>query len=170
MFIVWYILTVGGVLLIQTSPWLSPLDSGWRVDLVLLVVVYYGLFWRGERALVLGFLAGLWQDALSSEVLGLHALSKTLTVFVVQTACRNVQVNSLIAQVVFTGLAILVDLLARTLAMMLFQLQTFEPETFLPAFVRQTVLSLCLGPFVCRGLQALAKSFRLRQGKGDAVV
>jgi rod shape-determining protein MreD len=170
MFIAWYILTVGGALLIQTSPWLLPLEAGWRVDLILLIVVYYGLFWRGERALVLGFLTGLWQDALSSEVLGLHALSKTLTVFIVQTACRNVQVRSLVAQVVFTGLAILVDTLARTLAMLLFQLQTFEPDMFLPAFVRQTVLSLCLGPLVYRSLQALAKSFHLRQGKGDAVV
>lgn len=170
MFVTWFLLTITGVLLIQTSPWLAPLDSGWRIDVTLLVVVYYGLFWRGERALVLGFLTGLGQDALSSEVLGLHALSKTLTVFMVQTACRNVQVHSVIAQVVFTGLAIVVDTAARTLAMLLFQLQTFEPELFLPTLVHQTVVSLCLGPVVCRSLHALARSFRLRQGKGDAVV
>lgn len=170
MVMVWYSLTMAVVFLVQTSPWLAPLDSGWRVDLALLVVVYYGLFWRGERALILGFLTGFWQDALSSEVLGLHALSKTLTVFIIQIACRHVQIHSLVAQVVFTGLAMVIDSLARMLVMLLFQLQMVELELFLPTLVQQTMLSLCLGPLVCRSLQALAKGLRLRQGTGDAVV
>ena len=58
-------------LLLQTSPLLFTVGPGLRVDLTLLVVVYFSLFGGGERALVLGFLTGLCQDALSSEVLGL---------------------------------------------------------------------------------------------------
>ncbi len=50
-------------LLAQTSPLLFTVGSGLRVDLTLLVVVYFSLFWGGERALVLGFLTGLCHDA-----------------------------------------------------------------------------------------------------------
>jgi len=59
-------------LLAQTSPLLGTVGSGLRVDFTLLVVVYFSLFWGGERALVLGFLAGLCHDALSSETLGVN--------------------------------------------------------------------------------------------------
>src|SRR2546428_10448900 len=100
-------------LLAQTSPLLFTVGSGLRVDLTLLVVVYFSLFWSGGRALVLGFLTGLCHDALSSEVLGLSALSKSLTAFVVHTLSRNVQGQSLIAQVLFTALAVAVDTLGR---------------------------------------------------------
>src|SRR5438552_10629062 len=96
-------------LLAQNSPLLFTVGAGLRVDLILMVVVYFSLFWGWKRALVLGFLTGLCHDALSSEVLGLSALSKSLTAFVVHTLSRNVQGQSLIAQVLFTALAVAVD-------------------------------------------------------------
>lgn len=149
----------------QTSTLLTSVGSGLRVDLALLVVVYFSLFWRGQRPLVLGFLTGLLQDALSSEVLGLNALSKTLTAFTVYTLCQNVQVYSLIAQGLFTAVAIVMDTLGRLFVMIVFQLNTFDPRIFLSTLVQQTLLSLCLAPVVYRGLQALAKVLRIRQDK-----
>src|SRR5215813_14350917 len=104
-------------LLAQTSPLLFTVGRGLRVDLTLMVVVYFGLFWGWKRALVLGFLTGLSQDVLSSEVLGLGALSKTLTAFVVHTLSRHVQVQSIMVQVLFTGLAVAVDTLARLMVL-----------------------------------------------------
>src|ERR671922_1369993 len=98
-----YAIAILLALLAQTSPLLATVGSGLRVDLALLVVVYFSLFWRGQRPLVLGFLTGLLQDALSSDVLGLNALSKTLTAFTVHALCQNVQVHSLIAQGLFTA-------------------------------------------------------------------
>ncbi len=160
----WYGLTLLAVLLLQTSPLLTTVGSGWRVDLVLLVVVYLSLFWNGQRVLILGFLAGVSQDALSSEVLGLNALSKTLTVFVVQTLCRNVQVHSLIAQALFTALGILIDTLSRGALLLIFQLYAFEPRLFLLTLVQQTVLSLIIMPVVYRGLDALGKGLGIHQG------
>ena len=124
-------------LLAQTSPLLFTVGSGLRVDLTLLVVVYFSLFWGGERALVLGFLAGLCHDALSSEVLGFSALSKSLTAFVVHTLSRNVQVQSLIAQVLFTTLAVTVDTLARLIVLVVFQLRTLALPVVLSTFVQQ---------------------------------
>src|SRR5215471_5102541 len=111
-------------LLAQTSPLLFTVGPGLRVDVALMVVVYFGLFWGGERALVLGFLAGLCQDTLSSEMLGLGAFTKTLTAFVVYTMSRHVHVQSLIVQVLFTCLAVAIDTLARLVVMLVFQLPT----------------------------------------------
>src|SRR6266487_6468876 len=108
MFSAVYVTAVLLALLAQTSPLLFTVGPGLRVDLTLMVMVYFSLFWGWKRALVLGFLTGLCHDALSSEVLGLSALSKTLTAFVVHTLSRNVQVQSLIAQILFMALAVVV--------------------------------------------------------------
>jgi len=172
MFALLYAIAILLALLAQTSPLLATVGSGLRVDLALLVVVYFSLFWHGQRPIVLGFLTGLLQDALSSEVLGLNALSKSLAAFVVYTLCRNVQTHSLIAQGLFTCVAIVVDTLGRLLVMIIFQLNTFEPRMVLSTLILQTLLSLLLVPFVCRGLQALAKGLQVRLEKppGDTAV
>ena len=152
-------------LLAQTSPLLFTVGSGLRVDLTLLVVVYFSLFWGGERALVMGFLTGLCHDALSSEVLGLSALSKSLTAFVVHTLSRNVQVQSLIAQVLFTALAVAVDTLVRLVVMVVFQLHTLALPVVLSTFVQQLLLSVLLAPCVCYVLQRAVKQGHGRQDK-----
>ena len=153
-------------LLAQTSPLLFTVGSGLRVDLTLLVVVYFSLFWGGERALVLGFLTGLCQDALSSEVSGLSALSKSLTAFVVHTLSRHVQVQSLIAQLLFTCLAVTVDTLARLVMMVVFQLRMVALPIVLSTFVQQTLLSILLAPCVCYGLQSVMQHGQIHQDKG----
>lgn len=159
-------------LLAQTSPLLTTVGSGWRVDLALLVVVYFSLFWRGHRTLCLGFLTGLLQDALSSDILGLNALSKTVTVFVIQALCRNVQIHSPIAQGLFTCLGILIDMLSRVSVLLIFQLYAFEPRIILRTLMQQTVLSLCLVPFICYGLNTLANRLRRRRrnNRGETMV
>jgi cell shape-determining protein MreD len=92
----------------------------------------------------------------------LSALSKTLTAFMVQTLCRNVQIQSLMAQCLFTSLAVVLDIMGRVLVMLLFQLNTVDPRLLLSTLPQQTLLSLCLVPFVCRGLKALATGLRVR--------
>ena len=166
MFSAVYMAAVLIALLAQTSPLLFTVGPGLRVDLTLVVVVYFSLFWGGERALVLGFLTGLCQDALSSEVLGLSALSKSLTAFVVHTLSRNVQVQSLIAQVLFTCLAVAVDTLARLVVMVVFQLHIVALPIVLSTFVQQTLLSILLAPCVCYGLQSAMHHGHVRQDKG----
>jgi rod shape-determining protein MreD len=165
MFALLYAIAILLAFLAQTSPLLATVGSALRVDLLLLVVVYFSLFWHGQRPVLLGFLTGLLQDALSSEVLGLNALSKSLAAFAVYTLCRNVQTHSLMAQGLFTCLAIGIDTLGRLLVMIIFQLNTFEPRMVLSTLVPQTVLSLLLVPLVCRGLQALARGLRVRPEK-----
>ena len=170
MCVVLYTLIILIVLLAQTSPLLATVGSGWRVDLALLAVVYFSLFWHGHRTLLLGCLTGLLQDALSSEVLGLNALSKTLVVFVVQMLCRNVQVHSVLAQGLFTCVAILIDTLGRMSLLLILQLYAFDFRIILGALVQQIVLSLCLIPLISYGLHIVAKKLHVRQGKAPGGV
>src|SRR5262247_2749858 len=143
MFSAVYVTVILLALLAQTSPLLFTVGPGLRVDLTLMVVVYLGLFWGWKRALVVGFLTGLCQDVLSSEVLGLNALSKTLTAFVVHTLSRHVHVQSLTVQVLFTCLAIAGS-----------------------TFVQQTLLSILLAPCVYYGLQSAMQYGHIRPDKG----
>ena len=166
MFSAVYMAAVLIALLVQTSPLLFTVGPGVRVDLPLVVVVYVSLFWGGERALVLGFLTGLCQDALSSEVLGLSALSKTLMAFVVHTLSRHVHVQSLTVQVLFTCLAVAVDTLTRLVVLMVFQLPSLALPIVFSTFVQQTLLSILLAPCVYYGLQSAMQYGHIRPDKG----
>src|SRR5919109_2311815 len=168
MFSAVYMAVVLIALLVQTSPLLFTVGPGLRVDLLLVVVVYFSLFWGGERALMLGFLAGLCQDALSSEVLGLSALSKSLTAFVVHTLSRHVHVQSLTVQVLFTCLAVAVDTLARLVVLMVFQLPSLALPIVFSTFVQQTLLSFLLAPCVYYGLQSAMQYGHIRPDKGSS--
>ena len=166
MFVVVYATAVLLALLVQTSPLLFTVGPGLRVDLTLMVVVYFSLFWTWKRAQVVGFLTGLSQDVLSSEVLGLSALSKTLTAFVVHTLSRHVHVQSLTVQVLFTCLAVAVDTLARLVVLVVFQLPSLALPIVFSTFVQQTLLSILLAPCVYYGLHSAMQYGHIRPDKG----
>lgn len=153
-------------LLLETNPLLFTVGAGLRLDLTLLVVVYGSLFWGGERASVLGFLAGLCQDALSSEVFGLQALSKSVVAFVIQALCTNVQVHSVIAQSLFTGLAISLDTVIRAVVLSVLHGQTVAFTTVCSLWLQQTLVSMVLAPAAYQGWQALVQQVQSRQEKG----
>jgi rod shape-determining protein MreD len=167
MFVVLYAIGALIAFLLQTSPLLFTVGSGLRVDLALLVVVYFSLFWSSKQALLVGFVTGLCQDALSSETLGLNALSKSLSAFVVHTLCRNVQVHSVIVQGLFTCLAIVVDTLARLVVMEVFQLHSLALPVVFSTFAQQILLNVLFVPGVCRGLHLLARGLHVRQEKSQ---
>jgi rod shape-determining protein MreD len=166
MFVVFATLAILAALLLQTSPLLFTVGPGLRIDMVLLVVVYFSLFWSGPRVLGVGFMAGLCQDVLSSGSLGLHAFSKSLSAFAVHMLCRNVQVQHVLAQSVFTCVALVVDTLTHLLVTALFQLNPLSFQVMLlHTFVQQLLLSVCCAPVVCYGLQALAQILQIRPHK-----
>ena len=55
--------------------------GGTRIDLVLIVVVYIAIKSGPSTGLVAGTVAGLIQDALSSGILGIGGLAKTIVGF-----------------------------------------------------------------------------------------
>ena len=161
MFRVFVGMTIILALTLQTSPLVFRLGSGWRVDLALLVVVYFSLFWDIRRAVWIAFITGVCQDAISSEPLGLNALSKSLSAFVVSYLCRPMQAQSLLAQVVAVCLAVLLDTAVRLLIMIALQSHVFALDSVLQTLAQQSALSILLLPALCRGLHALAITLRL---------
>ena len=75
------ILTVTLALVLQTTLARYAIRSSSAVDLVLVVVVYVALTSGAATGLLSGTFAGLAQDALSSQVIGIGGLSKTLVGF-----------------------------------------------------------------------------------------
>ena len=92
------------------------------VDLVLVVVVYVALTWGPVTGLLTGTFAGLVQDAMSTGVIGIGGLAKTLvgflagiigTQFIVAQPLPRFVVffgATLLHAVVFMGLYVLLDL------------------------------------------------------------
>ncbi|HEY3045130.1 MAG TPA: rod shape-determining protein MreD [Vicinamibacterales bacterium] len=115
------ILAVAAALALQTT--LSRYVRGTvAVNLVLVVVVYVALTWGPVTGLLTGTFAGLVQDALSTGVIGIGGLAKTLvgfltgivgTQFIVAQPLPRFCVffgATLIHELVFIGLYTLLDL------------------------------------------------------------
>jgi rod shape-determining protein MreD len=77
------VLTIVAAMLLSLLPLpeaLSPFKPYW----IALVVIYWALETRGVLSLGLAFLIGLTMDVLSGSLLGMHALSLVVMVFLVQ--------------------------------------------------------------------------------------
>ncbi len=104
-----YFLAVIATLVLQTHLVFRGISAGWHVDLTLLVVVAGCLQWGERRALAFAFMTGLLHDTLSSDMLGLHAVSKASTAFVVLLLSRNIQAHSLVLSSGLAALAVSLD-------------------------------------------------------------
>ena len=116
------ILAVAGALALQTTLSRFAVRSTVAVDLVLVVVVYVALTGGPANGLLTGAFAGLVQDALSSGLIGIGGLAKTIVGFltgvigsqfiVAQPVPRFVVFFGATAvhAVVFMGLYVLLDL------------------------------------------------------------
>ena len=116
------ILAVAAALALQTTLARFLVRGAITVDLVLVVVVYVALTAGPSTGLMTGAFAGLVQDALSSNIIGIGGLSKTIvgllagiigTQFIVAQPLPRFVVffgGTVLHAVVFMGLYILLDL------------------------------------------------------------
>jgi rod shape-determining protein MreD len=116
------ILGVAGALALQTTLARFLVRGTLTVDLVLVVVVYFALTSGPTTGLLAGAFAGLVQDALSSSVIGIGGLAKTIvgflagvigTQFIVAQPLPRFVVffgATLLHAVIFMGLYVLLDL------------------------------------------------------------
>jgi len=116
------ILAVAGALALQTTLARFLVRGTLAVDLVLVVVVYVALTSGPATGLLSGAVAGLMQDALSSSVIGIGGLAKTIvgflagiigTQFIVAQPLPRFVVffaATLLHAVIFMGLYVLLDL------------------------------------------------------------
>ena len=118
---VFVILAVAAALALQTTAARFLVRGSMAVDLVLVVVVYVALTSGPATGLLSGTFAGLVQDALSSSVIGIGGLAKTLvgflagiigTQFIVTASLPRFVVffaASVLHAIVFMGLYVLLD-------------------------------------------------------------
>ena len=116
------ILAVIVALALQTTLARYVIRGTVAVDLVLVVVVYVGLTSGPVTGLLTGAIAGLAQDALSSGVIGIGGLAKTVVGFLTGIAGTQFIVGALFPRfvvflaatvlhaIVFMGLYVLLDL------------------------------------------------------------
>ena len=120
----WVILAIALALVLQTQTTLGRfmIRGAVAVDLVLVVVVYVALTSGPVTGLLSGTAAGLVQDALSSGVVGIGGLAKTIVGFLAGIVGNQFIVTqplprfvvffcaTLLDRVVFIGLYVLLDL------------------------------------------------------------
>lgn len=165
--LVFYGLAVIVALVLQTHLLFHGLSVVWHVDLALLVMVSGCLQWEERRALVFGFLTGLMHDALSSDVMGLHAVSKAVVAYAAVMLSRHVQSHSLVLQSGFAALATALDTATRLFVLTVFQSRTYPLSMILQVIIPHVLLGVVLMPFIHTGLRAAMQAFHLRPGQGQ---
>jgi rod shape-determining protein MreD len=113
---------IAAALALQTTLASLVIRGTAALDLVLIVVVYLGLVTGPVTGLLLGMTAGIIQDALSSGIIGVGGLAKTVvgfvtgllgTQFIVTAALSRFLVfilGTVIHAVIFMGMYMLLDL------------------------------------------------------------
>ncbi len=167
-----YFLVAIIALVLQTHLVFRGVSAGWHVDLALLIVVCGCLQWEERRALIFGFVTGLLHDALSSDMMGLNAVSKATTAFVVLLLSRNIQVHSRLLTSGLAALAVSLDTVIRLLLLAVFQSRSFPLSMILQVVMPHAMLGAALMPFVHNSLRGLIQVLHLNteQGQRDASV
>jgi rod shape-determining protein MreD len=157
---------------LQTHPVFRSISPGGHIDLALLVVVGFTLLWGGQRALWFGFVIGLVHDALSSQWLGLNALSKSIVVFLVLNLSRNVQQQSPVVQSLFAAAAIGLDTATRWLILAVLHAQIIPLAAVLRTLLPHVLLGLILMPGICASLHRMGHILRVlpEKGQGNAAI
>ena len=168
MVLIFYLLILFVALLLQTHPLMRVLGPEWHLDMSLLVATHVGLFWGGCPAILFGFVAGLALDLLSSDMLGLHTLSKTLIVFVVSSMSPHIQPNRLLTHSAMAGFAVILDTFIRWTTIGLLQPHPFPLATAWGLILPHALLGMILMPLLCWGLCDLEQRLRNQAEKGQS--
>jgi rod shape-determining protein MreD len=162
-----YFIAVIVALVLQSHFIFYDVSAIWHVDLALLVMVSGCLQWDERRALVFGFSTGLMYDALSSDVMGLNAISKVVVVYVVLISSRHVQSHSLVLQSGFAALATALDSTMRLFILAVFQSRGYPLAMIVQVVISHVWLGAVLMPFVHLGLRVTMQSLQLRPERGQ---
>ena len=167
-----YFLAVVVALVLQTHLVFHGVSIVWHVDLALLVMVSGCWQWEERRVLVFGFMTGLMHDALSSEVMGLHAVSKTVVAYAVLLLSRHVQSHGLVLQSGLAALATALDTASRLFVLAVLQSRGYPLSMILHVVISHPLLGAVFMPLIHTGLRATVQILHLppEKGQGDASV
>ena len=101
------IVILAGLLLQTFLPLKLPLAR--LMDFPLLIVIYFALMRRDKvYGIALGTGVGLLQDALSHGYIGIYGIAKAIVGYLAASASTRVELESLVARTVLTGVFVLV--------------------------------------------------------------
>ncbi len=163
-----YFLAVIVALVLQTHSVFHGISVAWHVDLALLVMVSGCLQWEERRALIFGFATGLMHDALSSDVMGLHAMSKAVVAYASVLLSRHVQSHSLVLQSGFAALATALDTATRLFVLAMFQSRAYPLFMILQVVIPHVLLGAVFMPLIHTGLHATMQALNLRSAPGQS--
>lgn len=155
-----FLLTLVAVCVIQEAAGARLSLAGVQPDLFMILAVAAGLGAAPEAAAVMGFVAGLYQDALSGGPLGLRAFTLTLMAFAAARLGRQMEASRPAAQfaLLLGGAALAGAITLLTLSFF------FGPPPLLRTFVwvllPETLLTAALGT----ALMAVARAWRIVHG------
>ncbi len=160
--LIFYFLAVIVALVLQTHLVFHHLSVVWHVDLALLVIISGCLQWQERRALMFGFITGLMHDALSSDVMGLHAVSKAVVAYAALLLSRHVQSHNLVLQSGFAALATALDTATRLFVLAILQARAYPLSMILQVVIPHVLLGAICMPLIHTGLRAIMQALRIR--------
>lgn len=163
-----YLLAAAVALVLQMHGVFRSVGTVWHVDLVLLVVVSGCLQWEERRALTFGFITGLMYDALSSDVMGLNAVSKVVVAFVVVLLSRHIRSHSLILQSGIAALAMVLDTATRLFVLAMFQSRVYPLSMTLQVVIPHMLLGAACMPLMHTGLRMMLQALHLHRERGQS--
>ncbi len=128
---------------------------GVKPDLVLVVTIYFAVSRGRQTGTGLGFLMGIFQDALSGLPLGMNGLSKGLIGFILGDIRQKLASRSVVAHVSFGFMATLLDGLLFVIVQALILPEVPLPADFFRTLLKITALNAILAPAVLMLLFAL---------------
>jgi rod shape-determining protein MreD len=133
----------------------SWLPGGLEPDLALMVAIHAGCVYPRSAAAALGFGAGLLQETLAGELIGVGTFSKGLTGLLWARLWRQVIGEAAVAQLPLLAVLTVMDGLAFFVASKLFAAPLAMWDIFVPLLGRQLLSNLLVGPLILMGLAAI---------------
>lgn len=143
------------VMVNQMNAPLSLLPGGLEPDLALMVAIHVAYVYPRSGAAALGFGAGLLQETLAGELVGVGALSKGLTGLLWAHLWRQVIGEATLAQLPLLAVLTVVDGVAFFAASKVFFTPGAEWDVLVPLLGRQLLSNLLVGPLLLKGFAAI---------------
>ncbi len=147
------------ILVFQGSFLAFTLTGNIRPDLLLILVICLAFLWGEERGVVVGFIAGIFQDIFYGPALGFYTLSMLLPAYLAGLGSRVIYTDQVIGPLlaVFLG-TILHEAVSFFLVELFwgneFPLSYYMETMFLPVAAYNLVLTILIYPLLFRAEQA----------------
>jgi rod shape-determining protein MreD len=117
-------------------------------DMVVIFLLFLSLKEGSRKGELIGFSSGILIDFLSLSPLGFHALIYTLIGFLSGLPNRNVSTDSLLTQILFVTLSMVIKYILSALLIVVFSIETTSISLLGHNFLLELVYTLLLVPLV----------------------